>query len=417
MTRGLKKDIRQTGFIIIFLSFSLFFLYDFGAVSPAINAFPWLAAACCLFHRKIERPGAVKCLVFMFIFLVVINIRGWEGIQRNLYYYTSLIFVSFFLIFIKSADIDLKTYRFVLIPCICYIVVRGVYICSPSLFSVYLNTISSDLRIFVERMIFEGYGLPITLNISLTEYYLFFGINYLIITVCANKQKHKLGTFFKILILLVLIYGLFALKRRTALVAFAIMFWLFLFKSLSRKRKGVLLIISFVSLVVGLAAIGWILLNHIESNNRIIASIINLSQGKDISTGRFDLYEMAFLVFSQHIFTGIGWNNFFRYSTLVDPNVSNAHNIVFQMLSETGIIFTSILLIILILMLFTVYKYIQYPECKYDALFSFNCLIFFAAASIFDNVIYTPNGWLIFLLSILPVLKAEHQYSLHIDLR
>lgn len=407
---SLKKDrFFPLGFLL--MSFSFFFLYDMFAVTPTFNIILWALTVFFLFRRKMERPKPIKILFLILIFLVFLNIRKMEMIKNNLYNYTSLIIVGCTLLMIHSKEIHLSSYRILLIPCIIYVAVRCLYLFDSELFLSYLEIISPRLQIFSNRMIVEGYGVPITLNISLTEYYLFFGFNYLLIS-CYKKVMDKQNISIKeILGILILIWAIFSLKRRTAVVAFLVTILMFFFFILSKKGKGLYMILL-AGFSCGIALTLYIFLrNHVRLDNRIWNTVISLAEGNDVSTGRFALYRKAIEVFQNHMVSGIGWNGFSQYSITIDPNVSNVHNLILQLLCETGLIITSIIILLLSIFFYFTLLYLKRADSihKPYLLFTFNCLIFFFTASMFDNVIYTPNGWITILIGILPLIKVESE--------
>lgn len=397
------------GFLLI--SFSFFFIYDMFAITPTFNIILWILTVFFLFKRKIERPKPLKILFIMLTFLVFMNIRKIDVIRSNLYNYTSLIFVSCALLLIHSKDIELSSYRIILIPCAIYIAIRCLYLLKPELFLIYMEKISSKLQTFSNRMLVEGYGIPITLNISLTEYYLFLGFNYLLISIFKKVKAKDNLSMKEIFGVLVLVWALFSLKRRTAVVAFLVTVFIFFFTVFSKRGKGLYMVLL-AGTSCGLASVLYIFWrNNVHLDNRILNTVIALAEGNDISTGRFALYKKAIEVFQNHMFLGVGWNGFSQYSKTIDSNVSNVHNLILQLLCETGLIITCI--IILLLFIFTCSALFYFKRASFIhkpyLLFTLNSLIFFFVASMFDNVIYTPNGWLTILIAILPLIKVESE--------
>mgnify|MGYP000158085205 CR=1 FL=1 len=68
--------------------------------------------------------------------------------------------------------------------------------------------------------------------------------------------------------------------------------------------------------------------------NRFAKSYIGSQMGEDISTGRFDLYEIAYKAFSQSPIFGIGAGLFKE----VTHAYTDVHNAYLQVLCEQGII-------------------------------------------------------------------------------
>jgi O-antigen ligase len=116
------------------------------------------------------------------------------------------------------------------------------------------------------------------------------------------------------------------------LVVFAIL-W-----SLQGKAKGRMALNIFFALAI--LAIGWMTLPE-EQKNRIKTiwdPSINTS-AEEAKQGRFDAIRAALEIFKQYPITGVGPGNFILYRTqYVDGVKLDPHNLIGQMLAETGLL-------------------------------------------------------------------------------
>ena len=152
--------------------------------------------------------------------------------------------------------------------------------------------------------------------------------------IISNHKKCNLG---KILLLVIIFVALFLTGKRS-FAAMAVTIPLMI----SSFKKGNIIKLSFFLLFLGI--IGYCLFSFFVQNidifidvpvvNRFAKSYIGSQMGEDISTGRFDLYEIAYKAFSQSPIFGIGAGLFKE----VTHAYTDVHNAYLQVLCEQGII-------------------------------------------------------------------------------
>ncbi len=113
-----------------------------------------------------------------------------------------------------------------------------------------------------------------------------------------------------------------------------------------RKKRGIILAAAVIFAVVAVIALLPVLRN-ITSLKRYVQMIDNLFAGKDISSGRLELYELAWDLFLDHPLFGVGWGQFAQ--SIPDEfrlihngggvqTLKDVHCIYLQFLCESGLI-------------------------------------------------------------------------------
>lgn len=159
----------------------------------------------------------------------------------------------------------------------------------------------------------------------------------LILSLFFLLSNHEKRDFRRILLLAIIFVALFLTGKRS-FTAMAVMIPLMI----ASFKKGNIIKLSLFLLFLGI--IGYYLFSFFVQNidvfinipfiNRFAKSYIGSQMGEDISTGRFDLYEIAYKAFSQSPIFGIGAGLFKK----VTHAYTDVHNAYLQVLCEQGII-------------------------------------------------------------------------------
>jgi len=170
-------------------------------------------------------------------------------------------------------------------------------------------------------------------------------------------------------------------------------------------------------MVLSILGIGAIILLVLVSDfveslfSRIINTIQSLLQGSDITSSRTLLWDHAWGLFLENPFSGIGWGNF-KYSVIGNITVNTAmepHNIYFQLISETGIFRTILILFPLFLTYFKTFKsvrIISYRSSLIDykwkiaVLYSFYSQTFFLIYGLTGNPLTDFNFLMMYFISL-----------------
>lgn len=197
----------------------------------------------------------------------------------------------------------------------------------------------------------KGYGFTLG-GATFTDYVLFLGI-----AVCAgflvSGRKFDWKSCLVLLFGGAFLYSILLVGRRGELLIAVGMLALLVLLLCSKKQRKILIIGGIAAIVVGFAAIIVLLpwLKQFPPLVRYVMTVEQILQGQDITSGRTELYALAWDGFLRNPAFGIGWDNF---HTLVTEEfqavhgytpVEDAHNIYLQFLAETGIVGTPFLVL------------------------------------------------------------------------
>lgn len=152
--------------------------------------------------------------------------------------------------------------------------------------------------------------------------------------------------------------------------------------------------------------------------NRIIGNI-----GGDFSTGRLERWKTAFEIFLSHPLWGVGWGGYTRYLSgkyiaNIDKNMyASVHNCFLQLLCETGIIGTCLILFPYLLIFIKTYKHNcmlrknNYADVRQGCctIFSLSIQLFFFFIFFLDPVFYNQYFWIVYMIAV-----AVESYSMNL---
>lgn len=185
-----------------------------------------------------------------------------------------------------------------------------------------------------------------------TDYTLFLGL-----AACcgwlASRRKFDWTSALAILFGGVFFYSILIVGRRGELLGAAICLMLLVLALCSKKQRRVLIIAGIIAAVVGFAAVVTLLpwLKQFPSLHRYVRTVEQILSGQDFTSGRTELYILAWDAFLAHPIFGLGWDMFYSvipesFQDLHGQNiVEDAHNIYLQFLAETGIVGTPFLVV------------------------------------------------------------------------
>ena len=196
----------------------------------------------------------------------------------------------------------------------------------------------------------KGYGFSLG-GATFTDYVLFMGLavccGYL---VCGRRFGWK--SIPAIVFGCVFFYGILLVGRRGELLVAAVCLALLVLVLCSKKQRRFLIIGGIVACVAGFGAIVALLpwLKQFPPMVRYVMTVEQLLSGQDITSGRTELYALAWNAFLEHPILGIGWDRFYTLVTEEfqalhgHTTVEDVHNIYLQFLTETGIVGTPFLI-------------------------------------------------------------------------
>lgn len=233
----------------------------------------------------------------------------------------------------------------------------GVLIAISVIFSYFFPQIYSRMFLSLLQPVFSkhimelmenGYQVGFTSQVAYTAGYIVFAIGVILCSwIILEKEKRKKGAF----LLLILIIGLLFTQKRAHLF-FMLVTLFFVYIQYSRYSKEKLIktvkIILFTIFTL-IFAIIMAMFTDIGQTlfSRIILTFQELIAGKDITSNRIPLYLHAWELFLQHPLFGIGWGNFSKtvVGTVTVQTEMQVHNVYLQLLSETGLIGTTFILL------------------------------------------------------------------------
>lgn len=208
----------------------------------------------------------------------------------------------------------------------------------------FLMKLSDTAGYYLCHYVPKGYGFTLG-GATFTDYVLFMGIS-----VCAgflvSGRKFDWKSVLALLFGGVFLYSILIVGRRGELLIAAVMLVLLVLLLCSKKQRKFLILGGVIAMVVGFAAIVALLpwLKQFPPLVRYVMTVEQLLSGQDITSGRTELYALAWEGFLQNPLFGLGWDNF---HTLVTEEfqavhgftpVEDVHNIYLQFLTETGIV-------------------------------------------------------------------------------
>ena len=196
----------------------------------------------------------------------------------------------------------------------------------------------------------KGYSFTLG-GCTQTDYTLYLGL-----AVCCGwlfcGRKHDWKSVLAGLFGTVFLYCILLVGRRGELLGAAACLAILVLALCSKKQRRVLILGGTIALAVGfalfVALMPW--LEQIPALYRYVWTVKWMLRGYDVTSGRTELYALAWQAFLGNPLFGLGWDNFY---TVIPPSfqashgqniVEDVHNIYLQFLCETGIVGTPFLI-------------------------------------------------------------------------
>lgn len=207
-------------------------------------------------------------------------------------------------------------------------------------------TAGSELSHYIPK----GYGFTLG-GFTLTDYILYIGI-----AVCcgyaASGRKFDWKSALALLTAFLFLETILIVGRRGELLCAVVCIALLVLALCGKKQRRILIISGTVAAVVGFAAVVALLpwLKQFQPLIRYVMTIEQILKGQDITSGRSDLYALAWNAFRENPIFGIGWDQFqtqipTEFQAIHGQGaVKNVHCVYLQFLTETGIVGTPFLL-------------------------------------------------------------------------
>ena len=222
---------------------------------------------------------------------------------------------------------------------------------NPSYFwNWFLMKLSDTAGTELSHYIPKGYGFALG-GFTFTDYVLYIGIS-----VCcgyaASGRKFDWKSVLALVFAGVFLETILIVGRRGELLCALLCVVLLVLALCGKKLRRFLIIGGIVAAVVGFAAIVAFLpwLRQFQPLIRYVMTVEQILKGQDITSGRSDLYILAWNAFRENPIFGIGWDQFQTQIPLEfqaihgQGAVKNVHCVYLQFLTETGIVGTPFLL-------------------------------------------------------------------------
>ena len=449
-------------FILSVFTF-LFFIYkDFGI--RMIYGFALLAFIVMLFVlrilllRRAPKFSTIKTVFFVLIVLITFFVlkpgaRHDDDIRAYLF---AMVIGGAVLVFAEPSKREIQlTFRFITVTA----TLLSAYILFFSYFQgLYFKTawklLSKTTQDLAKHYIPRGYGVPVG-SYTYPGYYIMLALPITLgrLLICRKRLSVRIADIVASYIMLL---ALFVEGRRGELLG-GLGACLLIFicsvefriprKIVRRCISLILVILTVVLLVIGLNALGMVeryastleilavtgydpYEAHVDRPDSAIKDDITIpktSTGmKEISSGRFELWDTAWTQFKEHPVTGIGWGRFADHVTEafkkqhgaggVD-NILYVHNTFLELLCETGIVGTVLIFIPILYFLFAMLaqayrlrrlrnKPDNYEFVSLLNLASIGTQSFLFAIGMLDTTFYHTKFWLFYDISLIFAIAA-----------
>lgn len=344
--------------LILTVFFCTFFIYrDFGIRMLAGYTVMGLIFMWHLFHRIRQNvpvhTGCVKwILVALNVALLVQFIRPASSHNADtVSFMLSMLFCTALVVMAVPDENEIRrVLNFVLAASLLVAVYIFLFELFPDLFwnSVY-HVLSPTAQEYLTYYVPKGYGFSLG-GCSYTNYVLFFGVavccSFFIKGRLSGKQRNVLIASMLILFLAMVVVG-----RRGELLGALLCCVLLMLTQCNRRQRRILIIWGIVLLIVGTCLFLLLMpvLRDVSFLARYVITVESILSGSDFTSGRGALYGIALQGFFSNPIFGVGWD---QYVTLVPDSmvtsegtvIADAHNIYLQMLCESGIVGTILVL-------------------------------------------------------------------------
>lgn len=253
------------------------------------------------------------------------------------------------------------------------------------------------------------------LSISLSAYIIVFGIGAFLF--CKNG-KNSVGYMLSVIFCFTAL--VFTDKRTIMLIALVLCMLVYFINCNQKTRmRRILLLPILVIFLAGFSIWFYRAYGNENAIGRIIETLVNFSEQKDISNSRNDIHAVAWKLWGESAYTklfGIGWGEFKQNFTLF-KNTSQVHNIYLQLLCETGITgvvcFVSVQLICLFSSVHLFIRFFRENSSRRDLIgFSITGQFVFGVYGFTGNPLYDSTCYLMYFMMITILIVVRRSYRL-----
>ena len=425
----------ESGTVFIAGYFSLSVVFSDFAVSAVFGAivFGLYTAAYCFANRGVlGKASAIlrdRTAVLFILFALLVAVQFFRVFEwnRTIIYYMIIVTCSTIILLLARntpESCNFRKGRIILVAAGSFAAMLNIvfWVFPNQTWSVLSCVMSPTSLQYNYRLTSEGYGISLGESIGYTATL----ISMTVFAIVSNVTDCKKPKY--IILLLIASVGLFLLQRRSETVCvIAILGVIWLLQLLRSREEGegcgmlfpqALRTIIAEAVVVVLA---FSLVVLTPGNGRMLETVKSLEApqssinqhdeglsaneaGGDFSNGRLILWQLAFEEFQKSPLVGNGWGYFAKVAPQSgNIHVTNAHNIVLQLLCETGIVGFVLVAALFVSMTIDVIQAVRRSKNNHAAfpniLLSIAFVLFLLLEGLFDNTIYYPFDYLLLALS------------------
>ncbi|AZK43434.1 O-antigen ligase domain-containing protein [Erysipelothrix piscisicarius] len=287
--------------------------------------------------------------LFMLIVILLNFIRPDAYHDKESFSYIVIMIITFgFFVFSKINLIDVKKSLSVFLgtSVVFSIIILFFQVFKDLYWSLIYPLLSVTAQELAKRYFFKGYSISFG-GVAYTSYIIVFGLiillSYLIYNDLHAKSKLRLYSIMALLTLTLILLG-----RRGELLAFLvalIVYYIFRARQGSRLKRASIVVSTIIGIII-LIIICLPFLLKIKFLHRYTMTLNALVNGTNmtggVTSGRIELYNKAYSLFKENLVFGVGWGSFAKHGYLVlgkpAGTTRNVHNIVLQLLAETGLV-------------------------------------------------------------------------------
>lgn len=439
-----KTDRRNNSFFILSLFVATYFIYTDLGVRQVIG----YAALCALLILDVWGKSTVRITrtkgIYMFLISVTVVFLTMPDAKHDsdsISYLIAMLILFVYVIF-SSYDKNAVRASFSVIGAasVAFMLATLFFSIFPDVYKSYFYPLLSDAtRAEADTYMAKGYSIPIAGGYTYANYV--FALSFLIslgrlYTLSPEKIRARAGAA---VMALIAVAGMVMTGRRSELIslaaAFVIVAFVYRKRSLTvRKLAGILLLpltVVFIVLLLYFFGRMGFLSRYVVTLEKIFTSggkgLEALLGGEsDITSGRMELWAIAFGLFLGAPIFGIGFFGFKDYIPsafiLEHGDVSNVHNDYLQHLCETGLLGTALWLVPTVWLLYTAFRQAVRirkvrdklpPDVVMLNVAALGMQLFFAVLGFLDPCFYARKYWMFYTIAIMCLefsLQLENTY-------
>lgn len=291
-----------------------------------------------------KTAAVILCVVIVFLFLLPYSNRDGDNFSMIV----SMLICTVFIVLSDSCENMGRSIDLLKIAGICMAVFVLFFAVFESLFWKTIGPLLSELaQQYLRYYVPRGYSISLG-GFTFTDYILIVGMSVIsgqLLFEPTSVRKRRIQW----LSLCACATAVICVGRKgeaLALLATAIILLLVIATPEQRKKRAFILVFSTAIAVVAVIALLPILRN-VTALKRYVQMIDNFLAGKDISSGRLELYALAWDLFLDHPLFGVGWGQFAQ--SIPDDfrlihngggvqTLKDVHCIYLQFLCESGLV-------------------------------------------------------------------------------